>query len=103
MLQGLIEEPSAVRSYHSLDPVPDEADAAAELPDMEADVQPPTEDMPPSSSSSSVVSILLQFVTRHSYIGTLIVMMVRRHQVATVAVMTAVLFVIVGLCLTQHG
>jgi len=103
LLQGLIEEPSAVRSYHSLDPVPDEADAAAELPDMEADVQPPTEDMPPSSSSSSVVSILLQFVTRHSYIGTLIVMMVRRHQVATIAVMTAVLFVIVGLCLTQHG
>jgi len=75
--QGLIEVPSAVPSYHSLDAV-DEGTDAAELPDVAGDVvvqQPGA--MQAAGSSSSVMTIVFQCVTRQSYIGMLIIMMVR--------------------------
>ena len=77
-LQGLIETPSAVPSYHSLDAVDDEADAT-ELPNVAEDVvvQQPTGGTQSAGSSSSVISILFQFCTHQSYIGMLIIMMVR--------------------------
>ena len=65
-------------SYHSLDVVDNEA-GAAELPDMAEDVivQQPHEGHQSAGSSSSVITILFQLVTRHSYIFMLIIMMVR--------------------------
>ena len=77
LLQGLMDAPSAVPSYHSLDATDDETDAA-ELPNMgeEIVVQQPRSGMQ-SASSSSVIAILFQFITHQSYIGMLIVMMVR--------------------------
>lgn len=74
-LQGLIEGPSAVPSYHSLDAVDDEA---AELPDLPQDVivQQPGGSLPSPMSSNPVIAMLFQFVTDQSYIGMLIIMMV---------------------------
>jgi len=76
IVQGLIEAPSAVPSYHSLDAV-DETEAA-ELPDVTeaVAVQQHRGNVPLAGSSSSVVSILFQLVTHQSYIGMLIIMMV---------------------------
>jgi len=77
-LQGLIEGPSAVPSYHSLDAVDDEA---AELPELPQEVvQQPGRGLQPRGSSSPVIAILFQFVTDKSYIGMLIIMMVRFYQ-----------------------
>ena len=69
-------------SYHSLDAADDETDAA-ELPG-EAEgvvVQQPGRGSQSAASSNSVIAILFQFITHHSYIGMLIVMMVRFHKV----------------------
>lgn len=69
--------PSAVPSYHSLDPVEEDVDAA-ELPVLteEIVVQQPGGGVQSSESSSSVITILFQFITHQSYIGMLIIMMV---------------------------
>jgi len=73
--QGLIEVPSAVPSYHSMD---EETDAA-ELPDVAGDVvvQQPGGATQAAGSSGSVMAIVFQCVTHQSYIGMLIIMMVR--------------------------
>lgn len=68
-------------SYHSLDAADDETDAA-ELPNV-ADgvvIQQPRGGMQ-SAASSSVIVFLFQFITDQSYIGMLIIMMVRFHTV----------------------
>ena len=72
-LQGLIEGPSAVPSYHSLDAVDDEV---AELPALPPDVQQSRGGSQPPVSSNPVIAMLFQFVTDKSYIGMLIIMMV---------------------------
>ena len=78
-LQGLIDAPSSVPSYHSLDAVDDEA---AELPDLPQDVvvQQPGGGLQSPVSSNPVIAMLFQFVTDQSYIGMLIIMMVRFRQ-----------------------
>jgi len=70
--------PSAVPSYHSLDAAGEETDAA-ELPDMAGDIaiQQPRGGVQSGGLSCSVISILFKFITEQSYIGMLIIMMVR--------------------------
>ena len=68
-------------SYHSLDAVDDEA---AELPDLPQDVivQQPGGGSQSKVSSNPVIAMLFQFVTDQSYIGMLIIMMVRFYQIS---------------------
>ena len=79
--------PSAVPSYHSLDAADDGTDAA-ELPNMgeEVVVQQPKGGTQSAATSNSVIAILFQFITHHSYIGMLIIMMVIFHKVFVLVV-----------------
>jgi len=69
-----------VPSYHSLDAADgdDETDAA-ELPNVAEDVgiQQPGAAMQSAAAPNFVIAILFQFITFQSYIGMLIIMMVR--------------------------